>query len=292
RLAGALLRGTTLVRARAPQLRAAGANLAEIRATAADFAGSDFTDADFTRADLRAARFGDALLRRARFLNADLRGADLSRARLEEAALAGARVDCNTRFPRGFDPDGRLLVPLDLCGGRFALDYSGKPIAGLSFAELDVRGAIFAGADVAGADFRGASLDGADFTRARGFGPDFAPASAREAGFEDATGALAGLQGSDLRNARIAGGPAGLEITVDRAGPRLDGATLRRVRIVLDAGEGETPSTGAASLLRAQIEEATLVCQPSGRPGETLELARRLAAANPGVTLAESCRRR
>lgn len=292
RVAGATFRGTTLVRARAPKLAARGANFAGARATSADFAGSDFTDADFTEADLRAARFGDAWLRRTRFLNADLRGADLSRARLEDTSLAGARVDCNTRFPRNFDPDGRLLVPLDLCGGRFALDYTGKDVAGLSFRELDIRGAIFTNAKLGGADFREASLDGADFTGASGFDAAFAPASAREASLEGATGALTALEGSDLRNARLSA-PAGgqLDLVVGRSGPRLDGASLKRVRILLDAGEGDAPATGAASLLVAQVEESTVVCAAKGRTAETVDLARRIAAANPGVTLAETCRR-
>lgn len=303
--------GSSLVRARAPGASAQRASLAGARAVAADFTGADFTGADLTTADLRASQLTGANLTGATLANADLRGADLSRATLDGASLRGARVDCATRFPKGFNADAALIIPLDLCGGTYALDYRGKDVAGLSFANLDMRGALFSGARIAGADFTGASLDGADFTGATGFDASFAPASAREATFENVTGPLTALAGADLRNARVSGPEGGeLEVAIGPAGPRTDGAVLRNVRVILDhrLAPAAQPAneTGPASLLRARIESGSINCAAApaqrGRRDEAavaewssfaemIDTARRAAAANPGVTLAESCRR-
>jgi uncharacterized protein YjbI with pentapeptide repeats len=306
-LARAALDGSRFARARAPRLMARGASLQRVRATAADFADADFTGADLSFADLRAGRFGAARFEGARLINADLRGADLARARLAGAILAGARVDCATRLPPGLDPDAALLVPLDLCGGRFALDYRGKALDGVSFRDLDLRGALMQGARIAQADFTGANLDGADLSGVSDFGARFAPASAREASLENARGELNDLLAADLRNARLSGAPgAALDILVGPHGPRLDGASLVRVRLTLHPfaqpeRERASLDLGLRSLLRAQIEEATIVCasppatrargaQDAADYAEALDIARRLAAA-PGVSLHESCRR-
>lgn len=303
---GASLRDTSLVRARAPRLQAKGASFLRMRAIAADFADSDFEGADFADSDLRAARFGRGNLKGASLRNADLRGADLSGAQLDAAVLTGARVDCATRLPPGFDPDAHLLVPLDLCGGRFSLDYRGKNLGGVSFRDLDIRGALFERAQLNDADFRGANVDGADFTGASGFGAHFTPASAREATFENLQGALSALNGADLRNARISGAESGeLALTISPAGPRLEGASLGKLRLVLthaseEAG-GEARASGLRSLLRAQIDGVTIACGPAPTSrarasdwsdyGEVLKIARRLAASAPGTSLADSCRR-
>ena len=305
---GASIQDASLVRARAPRLKARGATFARVRAIAADFTDSDFQSADFTASDLRAARFGGANFTGASLLNADLRGADLSRANLSAAILTGARVDCATRFPVSLDPDKHLLVPLDLCGGRFSLDYRGKNLAGISFRDLDIRGALFERAQLENSDFRGANVDGADFTGASGFGPHFTPASAREATFENLQGALNALDGADLRNARISGHLAGeLALTINPAGPRLEGASLSKVRLLLTYGselagqERASAAPGLRSLLRAQIDGVTIACGPAPLArarasdwsdyGEVLSIARRLAASSPGTTLADSCRR-
>ncbi|MDB5571234.1 MAG: putative low-complexity protein [Hyphomicrobiales bacterium] len=308
--AGASFDGSSFIRARAPLLSARGASFVRARAVAADFSGADFTDADFAFADMRAVRFGAARMDRARFLNADLRGADLSRVVARGVQLAGARVDCATRFPQGFDPDAHLLAPLDLCGGRFALDYRGKDLADVSFSELDVRGALFANALLAGADFTKAILDGADFDGASGFDAQFAPASAKEASFEGASGALTALEGADLRNARLTGADAGaLELAVSRSGPRLEGASLKTLRLTLShrgAGEaGDASAPGLHSLLQAQIAGASISCGPPpararrdaaaaaewGDFADMLDVARRIAAPGAGNALAETCRR-
>lgn len=303
--------GSSLVRARAPGLSSERASFASVRAVGAQFDGSNFSDADFSSADLRAGRFAGATLAGAKMQNADLRGADLSRANLSGAILKGARVDCATRFPRSVNTDAAMLVPLDLCGGAYALDFRGKDVAGISFRELDLRGALFTNARLAGADFSGANLDGADFSGATGFNASFAPASAKEATFENVSGALAALEHSDLRNARIAGRADGnIELTIGPAGPRTEGATLTNVRLVLDhrlaPREGGETGLGLASLLFARIELGSIDCAPApaarGRRdeatlaewsafAETIDTARRAAAANPGVTLGDSCRR-
>lgn len=309
-LTGAWLQDTSLVRARAPRLQAKGARLLRVRAVAADFTASNFEGADLTHSDLRAARFGASNLKSALLRNSDLRGADLSDAQLTGANLTGARVDCATKFPAGFDPDAHLLVPLDLCGGRFSLDYRGKNLGGVSFKDLDIRGALFERAQLADADFRGANLDGADFTGASGFGALFTPASAREATFENLQGALSALSGADLRNSRIMGAEgAELALTISPAGPRLEGASLGRLRLVLTHASGETGEeaaneprvSGLRSLLRAQIDGVTIVCGPAPTArarasdwsdyGEVLEISRRLAASAPGSSLGDSCRR-
>lgn len=304
--AGASLQDTSFVRARAPRLQASGARFLRVRAIAADFSESNFEGADFAGSDLRAARFGASNLKGASLRNADLRGADLSGAQLSEAILAGARVDCATRFAKGFDPDKHLLVPLDLCGGRFSLDYRGKNLAGLSFRDLDIRGALFEGAQLNEADFRGANVDGADFTGASGFGPHFTPVSAREATFENLQGALSALNGADLRNARISGAEGGeLSLTISPAGPRLEGASLGKLRLVLnhapDEAGDEARTSSLRSLLRAQIDSVTIACGPAPTArarasdwsdyAEVLEIARRLAASAPGSSLGETCRR-
>jgi uncharacterized protein YjbI with pentapeptide repeats len=301
---------SSLIEARAPGLSAERASFAGSRAVAADFAGSNFAGADFTRADLRASSLSGANLSDANLLNADLRGANLTGANLAGATLKGARVDCATRFARGFNVDAALLIPLDLCGGAYTLDYRGKDVAGLSFRDLDVRGALFAGAKIANADFTGANLDGADFSGATGFDGSFAPASAREATIENASGSLKSLGQSDLRNARIAGPETGeLELTIGPSGPRTEGANLRNVKLLLDhrlARRDGGENLGLAALLFARIESGAIDCAASpaarGRRdeaaasewsafAETIDTARRAAAANPGVTLGESCRR-
>ena len=227
--------GSSFVRARAPGLAADGASFANVRAVAANFDGANFTGADFESADLRASRFAGANLSGAKLTNADLRGADVSRANLAGASLKGARVDCATRFPRGFNTDAALLIPLDLCGGAYALDFRGKDLSGVSFRDLDMRGALFARARLTGADFTGANLDGSDFESATGFDSSFAPASAREASLERIAGPLNALGHSDLRNARLAGlEGAELDIAIGPAGPRTEGANLRNVRVLLD----------------------------------------------------------
>ena len=306
-LRDASFEGSSLVQTRAPNLAAERAAFIGVRAVGADFSGSSFAEGDFSGADLRAARFGRANLAGAKLLNADLRGADLASATLSGAVLKGARVDCGTRFPRGFDVDGALLIPLDLCGGAYALDFRGKDLAGLSFRDLDLRGALFAGARLSNADFTGAILDGADFDAASGFDASFAPASAREASFENASGSLAHLGASDLRNARLSGAsPGGLELTIGPSGPRTEGASLRNLRLSLDHRLFARDGLGLAALLFARIEAGSIDCAPApagrGRRdeatlsewnayAETIDTARRAAAANPGVTLGESCRR-
>lgn len=305
-LIGAALQDTSLVRARAPRLQASGASFLRVRAIAADFTDSNFEGADFTGSDLRAARFGASNLKGASLRNADLRGADLSGAQLDSAILTGARVDCATRFTPGFDPDRHLLVPLDLCGGRFSLDYRGKNLAGISFRDLDIRGALFERAQLSDTDFRGANVDGADFTGASDFGPLFTPASAREATFESLQGALSTLNGADLRNARISGAEGSeLTLTISPAGPRLEGASLGKMRLFLthlpDEAGLEASASRLRSLLRAQIDSVTIACGPAPAArarasdwsdyGEVLEIARRLAASAPGSSLADSCRR-
>lgn len=303
--------GSSLLHARAPGLSAERATLANVRAIDADFDGSDFTGADFSGADLRASRFGSATLAGAKLLNADLRGADLARANLAGAILKGARVDCATRFPAAFNTDAAMLVPLDLCGGHYALDYRGKDVSGLSFRNLDMRGALFAGANVGGADFAGANLDGATFEGASGFDEAFAPASAREALFEGIRSPLNTLTESDLRNARVSG-PTGseVEMRVGPAGPRLEGATLRNLSLMLDhrlkPQEPGATGLGLASLLFARMESSSIHCAAApatkGRRdaaaiaewtayAETLDTARRVASSNPGAALSDSCRR-
>jgi uncharacterized protein YjbI with pentapeptide repeats len=313
RLKGASLAGSSLTRARAHRLISPSASFAAVRARAAEFDGSIFRQADFVGADLRASRFGAADFTGASLLNADLRGADLSRAVLVKTDLRGARVDCNTRLPKGIDPEASLLVPLDLCGGLYALDYRGRQLAGISFRDLDLRGGLFGGASLGGVDFAGANLDGADFEAATGFeAANFAPASAREANFEKIPGPLGALEGADMRNARLSGLPgAPLELTLGPAGPRLDGAQLTQVRLVLDhrlaAREPSAPggAVGLAGLLRARFEAGIVECAraPTARGpaaeslaewtlyAETLETARRVVAASPGVLMGETCRR-
>lgn len=302
--------GSSFVRARAPNLSAERASLAGLRAAGADFDGSNFAAADFTKADLRATRMGQADLAGATLLNADLRGADFSRANLAGARLKGARVDCATRFPQGFNADAAMVIPLDLCGGAYALDFRGKDLSGMSFRDLDMRGALFAGARIEGADFADANLDGADFEGATGFDASFAPASAREASFETLAGPLNALAGTDLRNARIAGPENGeLELTIGPLGPRTEGASLRNVRLILDhriAPREPGAGLGLASLLFARIESGRIDCAaaPALRGprdeaavaawsafAETIDTAGRAAAANPGVALGETCRR-
>lgn len=302
--------GSSFVQARAPNLSAERASLTGVRGAGANFDGSNFTGADFTNADLRASRMRQADFAGASLRNADLRGADLSHANLAGAVLKGARVDCATRFPQGFDADAAAIVPLDLCGGAYALDFRGKDLSGMSFKNLDMRGALFAGAQLAGADFSGANLDGADFAGATGFDETFTPLSARETSFENVAGPLNTLAGTDLRNARIAGPEDGeLELTIGPAGPRTEGARLRNVRLLLDhrvAPRESGAGLGLASLLFARIETGRIDCAaPPAKAGqrdeasvakwtafaETIDTAGRAAAANPGVALDEACRR-
>jgi uncharacterized protein YjbI with pentapeptide repeats len=181
----------------------------------------------------------------------------------------------------------------------------------MSFRNLDMRGALFAGAKVGGADFSGANLDGADFEGASGFDASFTPASAREASFENIASPLNTLGQSDLRNARISG-PAGaeVELTVGPSGPRTEGADLRNVWLVLDhrlkPHDTRAQGLGLASLLFARIESSSINCAPApairGRRdeasmaewttfAETIDTARRVTQANPGVTLGETCRK-
>ncbi|MDP2354807.1 MAG: pentapeptide repeat-containing protein [Beijerinckiaceae bacterium] len=309
-LRDAVFDDSSFVRARAQGLSAERASFLNIRAVGADFEDANFTGADFSGADLRAGRFGRANLSGAKLLNADLRGADLSRANLGGAVLKGARVDCGTRFAKGLNTDSAQLIPLDLCGGAYALDFRGKDLAGMSFRDLDLRGALFAGARVTGADFSRANLDGADFEGATGFDASFAPTSARETNFENITGALTQLAKSDLRNARVAGPVNGeVELKIGPSGPRTEGAHLRNVRLVLDhslTARDDGPALGLASLLFARIEASSINCAPApairGRRdeasvaewttfAETIDTARRATQANPGVTLGETCRK-
>jgi uncharacterized protein YjbI with pentapeptide repeats len=310
-LRDAMFDGSSFVRARAPGLSAERASFLNIRAVGADFEDANFSGADFSGADLRANRFGRANLAGAKLLNADLRGADLSRANLAGASLKGARVDCATRFAKGANTDVAQLIPLDLCGGAYALDFRGKDLSGMSFRNLDMRGALFAGAKVGGADFSGSNLDGADFEGASGFDASFTPASAREASFENIASPLNTLGQTDLRNARISG-PAGVEVelTVGPSGPRTEGADLRNVWLVLDhrlkPHDSGAAGLGLAGLLFARIESSSVNCAPApavrGRRdegsmaewtnfAETIDTARRVTQANPGVTLGETCRK-
>lgn len=310
-LRDAVFDGSSFVRARAPGLWAERASFLNVRAVGMDLADAHLAGADFSGADLRAARFGKADLAGAKLLNADLRGADLSRANLTGALLKGARVDCATRFANGLNTDSALLIPLDLCGGAYALDFRGKDLAGMSFKDLDMRGALFSGAKMSGADFAGANLDGADFEGASGFDASFTPSSAREASFENIASPLSTLSKTDLRNARISGPPgAETELAIGPSGPRTEGAFLRNLRLVLDHRHASsTPGAtglGLASLLFARLEATSVHCAPApairGRRdpasmaewttfAETIDTARRVAQANPGVTLGDTCRK-
>lgn len=96
----ASLTGTRLVGA-----RLMGADVSEASACGAVFVGVDASRADFECADLRDAKFDGAKLS-----GADLRGADLTGSSLVRADLRGARFDRNTRWPLGFELEGRGLA--------------------------------------------------------------------------------------------------------------------------------------------------------------------------------------
>lgn len=84
-------------------------------------AGADLTFCNFSKADLSGANLRGANLRFANFqgacLSKDALGvaatvedADLTGANLDDANLEGARYSPDTKFPDGFDVEGRGLV--------------------------------------------------------------------------------------------------------------------------------------------------------------------------------------
>jgi len=79
-----------------------GANLA-----GADLAGATLAGADLSEACLRGANLKGAILRDACLAGADLRGACFENVRLTHVELADAHYDDSTRWPAGFDPEGR-----------------------------------------------------------------------------------------------------------------------------------------------------------------------------------------
>jgi uncharacterized protein YjbI with pentapeptide repeats len=70
-----------------------GANLSGANLHGAYLGAVDFSRANLTRANLRGAKLWDA----------NLRGADLTGADLSKADLIYASVDCQTRWPKGFN---------------------------------------------------------------------------------------------------------------------------------------------------------------------------------------------
>jgi uncharacterized protein YjbI with pentapeptide repeats len=94
-LSRALLRDTSMQRARLVGTTLAGADAFNARFVSADLTGADLSQAtlrevDFTRAVMRNAKLVGSDMRRARLFRADLSGADLTGANLEGADFSNA----------------------------------------------------------------------------------------------------------------------------------------------------------------------------------------------------------
>lgn len=113
RLQGAKFAGALLVDADFSGAEMQLANLREIRAEGAKFIGTDLRGAVLTEG-WRSNGFAGT-----DFTNADLRGADIRELTGAEITWTGARYDCQTRFPRGFQPEkhGMVFADKSVCIG-------------------------------------------------------------------------------------------------------------------------------------------------------------------------------
>ncbi|MGD9544799.1 MAG: pentapeptide repeat-containing protein [Methylocystis sp.] len=271
--AGADLRGFE-----APQ-----ASLFDARLTRADLSRANLEDADLRHADLRAARLvgtkldranlSDANLREATFdgtslrganlHSADLRGADLSRADLSSADLKNASVDCATRLPERFDASTFALIPKQACPNEKPLVLRagtlGRQVSDANFADARID---FAWVKHPPA-FHETVLDRATLVNLEeGSRLRLSGVSARGAKFEDFAGELS-IFNSDASNVSIFGKAGARErnVYLSRTGGRLDGATVRNVRLeVSDSSRKEGDDT-ETSIEKLRLENVSIQCR-------------------------------
>lgn len=188
-----------------------------------DLSGLDLFYAALSKADLTSAKLagvslGRADLFKADLSGADLRGADLSSANLRQAAFDGAIYDCNTLWPRGFNPETegatRDREPCDqenkpiMAGIRSLVDdwrapagVEGVTVEGetlpwfaagrrsftnVTFREVLLRKAYFRQVRLETVAFLKSDLRGADFDYARLKDVDFSGSDLRGASFDRA----------------------------------------------------------------------------------------------------------
>ena len=139
-----------------PQADLEGADLEGVYLVIANLEGANLEKANLREADLRGANLERANLRKADLREANLEGANLSQAQLEKAIYSR-----ETKFSKGFNPEGEGM-------------YLIGPQADLEGADLE--GANLEGANLSKANLRKANLNEANLAEAKVLATNFTQA--------------------------------------------------------------------------------------------------------------------
>lgn len=147
---------------------------------------TQWTDIDLSYKKLRDLNLRNAVLNKVSLRGAQIRNVDFSETQFHDVDLTAALVDCQTKWPRGFDPvaKGAVLFTNGDCDiTSTKINWSGKNLSGArldqyQLAKADLRNANLSGTQLYGAvlyqaDLRGADLRGANLTSANIQGANF-----------------------------------------------------------------------------------------------------------------------
>ncbi len=147
-------------------------NFSKIQIDKISFGGSDLTNANFTDSVLDKAYFGRQDLKNANFTNAKitngrLQYSDFSQTILDGVSLEGAEYGCETKWPKGFDPEKAGAFKKHKCKGNTTLyEYSDeyqKTLKSTEFVGKDYSRHEFEDQH----DFSGVNLTNANFSNAK-----------------------------------------------------------------------------------------------------------------------------
>ncbi|MCB2090299.1 MAG: pentapeptide repeat-containing protein [Alphaproteobacteria bacterium] len=232
-LSGAVLKNTNLngIQSRSDDLPASvsnytGTDLSDFDLSNGNFHNTDFSNSKFINTDLSNVSFRGSVFKNVDFLGAnlegaiflslqdnpaDLRSADLSKAKIKNTHFASALFDCNTKFPKNFDPYKNAMINVDGNCNNTKTNKSKLPIEDMlkppyqhyrllnefevqsmagniqftnkikckwgeaihSKSSVIISGQDFSGCSVSRVDFSGANLDGANFKGAYLYGAKF-----------------------------------------------------------------------------------------------------------------------
>lgn len=136
-------------------------------------------NSDFRGVRISHNSFKFGTIKNASFKNVDFEGAlikaellnvDLSGAQLDQASFLGSMFDCETKWPKSYNPIEHGASPIEeQCNGKSfpSHNFDGMKFKRFeSFGPVNFKGASFKNADMYGLSLVGANLQGADFTNA------------------------------------------------------------------------------------------------------------------------------
>lgn len=128
------------------------------------FSGGSFIGTNFTGVRMPDARFVSANLTGAILSGSNIRGVEFTGATLTDVVWTGAGFSSTTKWPVGFDPNGKGLIGPGL--NYDGVDFSGRDFAGVEFRGASFVGANFTNVRMPDADMRNTNVRGTNFTNA------------------------------------------------------------------------------------------------------------------------------